>query len=186
MLTVSVELIESQPEIHCLEFFSLSKIDCIESVRTLKYKVYGDPKTHGIWEHYIISQLEPDSDKQITEDNNSCKVAKYADTERDSEANTSHHFSGLEQKLIIEKTRGRFWAEREWAKRGEERRAGCDEFLFISLATMAELNCLQYVLSPATDEQYQFGQIFLANIFLVSPMKYIFESANFQIFSIIV
>ena len=83
----------------------------------------------------------------------------------DSEANTSHHFSGLEQKLIIEKTMG----EQSLSRKGV-RRAGCDEFLFISLATMAGLNCLQYVLSPATDEQYQFGQTL--QIFFSSPMKY--------------
>ena len=181
MLTVSVELIESQPEIHCVQFFSLSKIDCIESVKTLKHQVYGDPKTHGIWENYIISQLWPDSDKQITEDNNSCKVAKYTDTERQR----GRHFTSF---LRIRTKTDHWENEGEILGRKGVRResAGCDEFLFISLATMAELNCLQYVLSPATDEQYQFGQIFLANIFLVSPMKYIFVSANFQIFSIIV
>ena len=95
------------------------------------------------------------------------RVAKCGDTET-ARPTLPHHFSGLEQKLIIEKTMGG-----DFEQKGSERRRGargCDEFLFISLATMAELNCLQYVLSPATDEQYQFGQSL--QIFFHSPMKY--------------
>ena len=74
----------------------------------------------------------------------------------DSQANTSTSFLWIRTKTDHwEKMLGENLSRKEGV---EWRARRCDEFLFISLATMARLNCLQYVLSPAPDEQYQFGQ----------------------------